>query len=430
MDQKRKGGLLGIDKKNSAKKPLTHEELAAAVMTPTTMLELDGLLATCKESCAVIFFTSPNCKPCKTLYPQYAELAANSKYDCTFILVDVARSFEIGKSYSISATPTFVTLLHGEHENRWSGADLNTLKSNTKLLIEMAWPPHPHHSLNLPTLRESNTQAVLYGKLPPMNKLKIKMGSWAKEPSVMGVMNFVSSRTDDGAAEATLPDLDSFSWFLRSAPSKLPAEILFTIVDLLRLGLTDPRFSGYYAEEKDHKTIAPLLAYINAMPNCPYALRLVALQTGCNLFSSPLYFDHVLKCPALTGPIVQLITTSLLDDKHHNTRVAAASLAFNMAVVNGRARREEHREALPESEQTELASSLLEAISVEEESPDALKGFLLAFAHLILCCPKDGEMVDLLKSMDAQGTVIQKIKLFPEETLIKEIGDELIGNGL
>jgi hypothetical protein len=256
------------------------------------------------------------------------------------------------------------------------------------------------------------------------------MGVSAENPTVQGVRDFVNTRSVNGAAEATLPDLDAFGWFLRDSIEKLPPQIMFAIVDLLRIALVDARFSGYFAEEKDHKTIAPLLKYVNGQQNCPYSLRLVALQAACNLFSSPLYIEHILCCRTLTLPIVQLITTSLLDDKHHNVRVAAASLSFNIATANNKLRTEEYREALPEGGQVELAASLLEAIGEEEESPEALKGFLLAFGNLIYRAPKDGELVDLLKSMDAQGIVMGKYKLFPKEPLIMEIGKELLGNGL
>jgi hypothetical protein len=252
------------------------------------------------------------------------------------------------------------------------------------------------------------------------------MGDSAANPEVQGVKHFIAARSFQGAAEATLPDIDAFSWFLRDSIQKLPPEIMFAVVDLLRVALADPRFSGYYAEEKDHKTMVPLLEYVNNQKDCPYSLRLVALHAACNLFSSPLFIDHILSCQKLTMPVVQLITTSLLDDKHHNVRVAAASLSFNVTTANSKLRAEEYREALPEGEQVELAASLLEAISVEEESPEALKGFLFAFGYLVYCAPKDGELVDLLKSMDAQGTVLAKSQLFPKEPLIGEIGKELL----
>ena len=423
------GGLLGIGG-DGPSAPKTNQQLAHSVRRPTTTLELNGLLVEAQKSCAVIFFTSASCKPCKALYPIYDELAAEAAHKATLIMADVSSHYEIGAKYNVRSTPTFITFLNGKEEDRWSGADGRTLRSNVQLLIQMAWPPHQHQALHLPALRGSNTKTVLYSKVPPLAKLKTKMGVAAEDAAVVGIMKFISCRIEDGAAEATLPDLDAFSWFLRSAPSKLPSEIMFTIVDLLRVALVDPRLSGYYAEENDHKTVAPLLSYVNGLRDCPYSLRLVALQTGCNLFSSPLYPQHILGCPTITTPIVELITTSLLDDKHHNVRVAAASLSFNIAVANSKIREEEHREGLPDGDQVELAASLLESIGAEEESAEALKGFLLAFGYLVYCAPKDGELVDLLKSMDAQSTILGKSKLFPMEPLINEIGKELLGKGL
>lgn len=419
------GGLVGLEKK-VGKENVHH----VAVRRPGTLSQLNAMLVEANNSCAVIFFTSPTCKPCQTLYPLYDELAAEMGEKAVLIMVDISQSFDIGTKYAIRSTPTFMTFLQGKEENKWAGADPSALRGNIQLLVQMAWPPHPHDSLRLPTLSGSSQKPVSYSKVPPIEKLKAKMGPSAHDGAIEGVLHFVSARDMDGAAESTLPDIESFSKFLLSAPSALPVEILFTIVDVLRVALVDPRFSGYYAEEKDHKTIVSLLTHVNSLKDCPYALRLVTLQTACNLFTSPLYPQHILTSPILTEPIVQLITTSLLDDKHHHVRVAAASLAFNIAVANNRSRTEHNHEALPEGDQVELAASLLEAIGVEEDSPEALKGFLLAFGYLVYHAPKSGELVDLLKSMDAQSTLLRKKKLFPNESLLKEIGEELLGKGL
>lgn len=426
--QRKGAGLLGLS--NATDIPQTHQQHSATARMVTTMYELDNALKEAERSCAVIFFTSATCAPCKKLYPLYQELAAEAAHKAILIIVDVSRSYDIGTKYSIRATPTFMTYLRGKEEDRWSGADPAQLKGNVNMLVQMAWPPHPHQSLSLPTLRGADTSPVLFSKSPPLGKLKAKMGPSADDASITGVMHFVSARASEGAAEATLPDLESFSRFLKSAPSKLPPDIMFTVVDLMRIALVDPRFSGYFAEEKDHMTVAPLLTYVNSLKDCPYSLRLVALQMACNLFTTPLYPTHILSCPSLTGPIVELITTSLLDDKHHSIRVAAASLSFNIATANSKLRTEEHLEKLPDGDQVELAASLLEAISVEEESPEALKGFLLAFGYLVYCAPKDGELVDLLKSMDAESSVLGKQKAFPKEPLVNEIGKVLLGKGL
>lgn len=428
VEQRRKTGLAGVGG-GSIRESKKHSG-PSLVKQATTNLELEKLLNEAKASCATVFFTSETCAPCKKLYPLYEELAAEARHKALIIIVDITRSYDIGSKYSIRSTPTFITFLNGEQTERWSGAGPARLKGNVQMLIQMAWPPHPHLALHLPALRSASTHPVLFSKLPPLGKLKAKMGICAEDGAVMGIMKFVSNRANGGPIEAPLPDLDAFSRFMRTAPQKLPPEIMFTIVDLMRIALIDPRFSGYYAEEKDHKTVAPLLTYVNGLKNCPYSLRLVALHMACNLFTSHLYLPHILKCPELTTPLVELITSSLLDDKHHNVRVAAASLAFNIAAANSRCRTEEFLDPLPEGDQVELAASLLEAISVEEESPEALKGFLLAFGYLVFCVPKDSELIDMLRSMDAQGTMLGKKKLFPKEPLIDDIGEVLLGKGL
>lgn len=431
MIRNRRSGLLGISEDRSVQAkntPSTSHQRAESVKTPANLQELDLILASAEKSCAIIFFTSETCPPCKVLYPLYDELAAESAHKCAFVKVDIGKAQVIGMRHSIRATPTFVTFLEGKEERRWSGADPSALRGNVKMLVEMAWPAHPHETLRLPNFRDATGKPVIYRRVPPLDKLLAKIGEPARLPAVQGVKHFIAASQADGAAESTLPDLNAFGHFLRDAMSTVPMENMFAVLDLLRVAMADPRFSGYYAEENDHRTIVALLDYVNKLEGCPYALRLVAVQTACNLFSSPLYVDHILGCETLRTPIVQLITGSLLDEKHHSVRVTAASLVLNIASANAMIRVEEHRGALPEGDQIELAASLLEAIGLEEESPEALKGFLLAFGQLVYCAPKDGELVDLLMSMDAQGTVLSKKEAFPKEALISEVGKELLGS--
>ncbi len=94
----------------------------------------------------------------------------------------------------------------------------------------------------------------------------------------------------------------------------------------------------------------------------------------------------------------------LLDASHPTTRVAAGSLAFNLAVSNYSVRREQTEEALAEGEQVELAASILETL-VEEKSEDAAQVLLLALGYLVYCAPEDGELADLCKAMGAKKTV-------------------------
>ncbi|KAI9769011.1 MAG: hypothetical protein M1839_003841 [Geoglossum umbratile] len=395
----------------------------------SSLRELDTLLSSASKSCAVVFFTSSTCPPCKLLYPAYDELAAEVGTKSILIKVDVGIAYDAAAKYSIRATPTFITFLKGEKENEWKGANEGQLRGNVRILLQMAWPPHPHSGLSLPTLLGSSLRPITYSKLPPLAKLIAKMGDAGKNDSVLAVKEFVAVRNSQGAERAALPDLGAFSQFLLESTKTLSREVIFTVVDLFRVALVDSRFSGYFAEEKDHNTVAPLIQHVLSMEECPYPLRLVTIQASCNLFTSPLYPEHIATCPTLTVPIVELITTSLLDIKHNNIRVAAASLAFNIAAYIHK-QRVVQRELLSVDDQVALVASLLEAISNESESTEALKGLLLALGFFVFAAPQDGELTDLLRVMDASRIVKAKSKYFKNEALVKEIGEELLGKGL
>ncbi|KAL7625791.1 hypothetical protein AAE478_005014 [Parahypoxylon ruwenzoriense] len=426
------GGLLGIQSNSQSQ----SNDITATVATPssavvnvTSLQDLNRALEAAKGSCAIVFFTSATCGPCKALYPLYDTLAAEHGNKVTLIKADTSVAFDVAQRYSITATPTFITFVHGKAEERWMGADAPRLRGTIGLLAQMAVPTHPHRLLNLPHFANPDSRPVLYSKIPPLPKLLSKLGSKADDHAVRGVKHFIETRSAEGPAQTTLPDMLAFSSFLLSAVENLPKEILFTVVDLFRCALVDPRFSGYYAEEHGQKTVVTILYAVNKEAECPYALRLVTLQMACNLFSSHLYADQILSQAPLRSAITQLISTSFLDDSHNNIRVAASSLLFNVASANY-IKREGSGDVLPEGDQIELAASVLEAISQEDSSKEALHGMLLALGFLGYCMPLEGELVDLLRSMDAQGTVLAKKKQFPDEPLIAEVGNELLGKGL
>ncbi|POS86943.1 hypothetical protein EPUL_000436 [Erysiphe pulchra] len=425
--QANKGGLLGIEETAKIQPSIGHRSKVNFV---TSKIEMDNHLQKAGKSCAIIFFTSQNCGPCKALYPLYQRMADDAQGKAVFVMIDIAKNREIGMKYSITATPTFITFLHGTQENRWTGSDPATLKGNLEMLLLLAHPPHPHDSLSLIEFRSADSQPVLFTKIPPLAKLKIKLGSFSENNVMLEILKFISSGASEGSSKLPCPDLNAFSRFIWSAPSKLPLEVLFVVVDLFRVGLADTSFNAYFAKEKDHKTVTLIISHVNSLENCPYSLRLVTLQLCCNLFISDIFQSQILGCSSLYEPIIQLVTSCLLDEKNQNVRVAAASLAFNLATVNQKARSNKNQEILPEAQQVELAASLLEAIKNEEQSPEAMKGFLLALANLIFRAPGDGELGDLLKSMASHDIILSKQNSFPNEPLIEEIGKVLLGEGL
>ncbi|KAK8219968.1 hypothetical protein M8818_000384 [Zalaria obscura] len=411
----------------------------------TSISALDNLLDSAKDTCAVVFFTSSTCAPCKIAYPTYDSLAVEHP-KVPFIKVDINAADSIALKYKIRATPTFMTFLHGHKEYEWTGADPSQLTGNVRLLISKAFVPHPHAQLRVPSLQRGSLSPVLFPKIPPLDKLTAKMGAAATSPAVTALKAFLTHRQQDGAREAPLPDLPTISTWLRQAPSVLDSSVLFTAYDLLRAALADPRTSGWFAEETPPlATPAALLSHVASLPEgtAPYALRLVALQLACNLFSSPLSAGAVL-ASQLPGIMVRLVTQSLLDTDHAPVRAAAASLAFNLAAANYRVRREEEREGVGEEVQVELAASLLETLGAEAEKglggeggrePNpVLKPALYALGYLVYFARSEGEVWDLCAAMEARGTVVGSreggvARGSGVEDLVRDVG-ELLGKGL
>ncbi|CAK7214970.1 hypothetical protein SCUCBS95973_002317 [Sporothrix curviconia] len=304
-------------------------------------------------------------------------------------------------------------------------------------------PPHPHHKLRLPSFANTaNTKPVLFEKVPPLDKLIGKLGDdMAGQPAVHALRKYLEERAksasiaqekQNGPASVAIPDLASLGQLVREAVKAMPRANLFAAVDLFRCSLVDPRISGFFAEEVDHATVQSVLGVVLSTEGeaCPYALRLVALQMVCNLFSSPLYARELFTHAALRPAVVQLVAASFLDESHNSVRAAAASLLFNMALANRRSREGRTSSGLPEEDRVELTASVIEAIGQEEASAGALQCMLAALGHLVYCAPLDGELVDLLRVLDASSVVLGKQKAFPNEPLIAEVGSELLGKGL
>ncbi|OJJ37419.1 hypothetical protein ASPWEDRAFT_131628 [Aspergillus wentii DTO 134E9] len=395
-----------------------------------SLAQLDAELASAAHSCAVIFFTSSTCPPCKVVYPTYDELAEEAGDKAVLIKVDTGTAFDVSMKYGVRATPTFMTFLKGQKLDEWAGANPAQLRGNVRMLVQMAHPAHPHRQLRLPSLQRPITNYVLYKKVPPLEKLVLKLAPYHEDPRVLSMINFIKLNTSNPAADSPLPaDLPSFASYLQSTPKHLPLENHFALIDLARLLFLDPRVAAYFAQEPNHATLLALLAPSSSLSTCPYNLRIVMLQLACNLFTSPLYTSHLTspEHTPLRETCLRLAISCLLDS-HSTLRVVAASFAFNLAAVNHNARIDNHPDPLPEEDQVELTASLIEAIDRETQSVEALHGLLFALGLLAYEAPQEGAVIDLCRVMGVADVVRQKgsVEGLKKEALIKEVG-ELLG---
>ena len=387
---------------SNLKTKASEETVKGIVYKPKTIAQLDKLLAQAKDKCAVIFFTSATCPPCKLVYPAYDELAETAGNKAVLIKVDLSESNEIGSKYQIRVTPTFWSFLKGEKESEWTGASESQLRGNVNLLIQMANPAHPHTLLTVPALARPYTKPTIYTKIPPLDKLKAKLGSAGDDISVVSLMQFITNRQKNGATNEPLPSLSDISLSTKNAIEVSPTENLFPLVDLLRIALIDPRVSGYFTQDSHEALRKVFQKVVDLDTKCPFQLRLVTLQAACNAFTTPLLTSKLRSDTSFSTALLHLITSSLLDESQQPVRIAASSLALNYVSINHLQRLEDRDELITESDQVELMASLLEALSKGEEGKEGLKAVLLAVGLLQYQAIKGGELDQVCEAVGAK----------------------------
>lgn len=386
------------------------QPILGKVHNVSRLADLDILLQRAQKSCAVIFFTSSTCAPCRICYKPYDDLAAEFADKAVLVKVDISYASEIASRYQIRATPTFMTFVRGEKVEQWAGADPAKLTANIRLLVQMANPAHPHARLRLPTLQRKYEKPELYVSVPPLEKMLAKLGAVGQSDEVHSLKDFIKTRQDN-PANAPLPDLKAVSSYVRNEMSKGQTDSIFALIDLVRVSLADPRVSGYFAEEDAATSL--ILTIISSV--CDWATdaasptKLVAVQLACNTFSTPLMARRLASDEAFSGAYLRMATWLLLDESRLETRKGAANLALNMLKPLHSIRLDDGGSsvALPEDAQVELAACLLEATS-REEDVDTLKRLLLAVGLLVYASPQDGELQTFVAGMGGADTVRSK----------------------
>jgi thiol-disulfide isomerase/thioredoxin len=423
-----------------ATKPATPLAAATGMVNKVTAIqEVDRLLGLAKDRCAIIFFTSSTCAPCKLVYQPFDDLAAAAGEKCVFLKIDFTHAERsVNTRYpNVRATPTFITYLRGDKQDEWSGADPRQLRNNVEMLLNAAFPPHPHLETSTPILLRQSQRPITFTKVPPLDKVVAKMGDAGKDPAVTSIVSFIDARERFGSMEAPLTKLPLFAEFLRKSTSTLPPELLFTALDLLRITLTDVRVGGFFAEE--HKgasgtpaTVHHLLSHVDGLgASAPYSLRLTTLHLACNLFNSSLFIPHLLSAP-LSSLLISILTTALLDEKYPALKTSALSLAMNISSSNHKIRMKQHstnstpslpgESELADSEQVELLASLLETLGMDEQWSDNKKMALISMGWLVYGADMEGELKDLWKVMDAAGTVGKiQAKATEDRLMVKEV---------
>mmetsp|Transcript_8187 Transcript_8187/g.11804 ORF Transcript_8187/g.11804 Transcript_8187/m.11804 type:complete len:209 (+) Transcript_8187:145-771(+) len=103
------------------------KEYPATVQIIESVEEWDNLVQEKSEDLVVAKFTADWCKPCKAISPVYHKLA--SKYNATFVEVDVDEMDEVAASMNVAMMPTFVILKGKQELATVRGANERNLES-------------------------------------------------------------------------------------------------------------------------------------------------------------------------------------------------------------------------------------------------------------------------------------------------------------
>ncbi|KAI9443300.1 DUF862-domain-containing protein [Lactarius indigo] len=374
--------------------------VAGAIHVSTNPASFRSLLES--HRAVVAMFTSATCGPCRMIEPS----RGRGEGKVAFAKVDLG----VGMGEAVARQV---------HELK--GVNAPELRTQVDLLLYQAFPPHPHTSLNLPTISSLSTEPILFTQVPALDTVHDKLVSFIDStPSVRNSSVLKADLTqtmfpwlkqryaEKSKATATSPEVVA-------AFGQLPATSLFPLLDVWRLAILEPTIAQV--------TLAPLVQVLSStnesVTSSPRAtlltlLRLATNGLGTSLSRSLLASDDRARA-ALTGVLVQ---TLLHPDRL--VRVAAASLGFNVGawVQKGRiarARGDDVVNGIREGEEdgeweVELVSAVAEALANEEESEDAVHRLTATLAFLIRLSPfYQDELVTLLGVLQVQETLKGKL---------------------
>ncbi|KAH9065328.1 DUF862-domain-containing protein [Lactarius vividus] len=408
--------------------------VAGAIHVSTNPASFRSLLES--HRAVVAMFTSATCGPCRMIEPVFEDLAhaksrGRGEGKVAFAKVDlgVGMGGAVARQYDVSATPTFGFFLDGKRIHELKGVNAPELRAQVDLLLYQAFPPHPHTSLDIPSISSLSTEPILFTQVPALDTVHDKLVSFIDStPSVQNstVLKDDLTRTmfpwlrqryaEKSKVAATSPDVvAAFGRTVTALAAELPAASLFPLLDVWRLAILEPTIAQV--------TLAPLVQVLSStnesVASTPRAtlltlLRLATNSLGTSLSRSLLASDDRARA-ALTGVLVQ---TLLHPDRL--VRVAAASLGFNVGawVQKGRIARvrgDDVISGLREGEEdgeweVELVSAVAEALANEEESEDAVHRLTATLAFLIRLSPfYQDQLVTLLGVLQVEETLKGKL---------------------
>ncbi|KAN0062595.1 hypothetical protein ACQY0O_005127 [Thecaphora frezii] len=388
-----------------------------------TKADLDALLGA--FPCVAALFTSETCPPCRIIESEFAALAqhhhvaegqAGPHKRVAFAQVNVGPATQaLMQACNIWATPTVSCYTNGTLGNQVKGVDVRQLKTAVELMVFEVYPPHPHTQIKRPlkSCRSIPITPHAFRAVPNLQSALQKLDAAISEHRATSFADKADMQDARKQLSATvIPFLEaSLDAKNQMAPKFEPrhlealdratapllrilaAEQLFPLVDMLRLTLLIDEFAAALLAEIHDACQASgsvLLATLDKVQSLTSdggweanrrPLYLTAARLLGNLTASERFLNAVEHHEPLRQKVLDL-TTSLLLCPDAGVRSAAATSSFNIALHEHWMRPEWiNRDAsaspslgsrLGEAWETEMVSALVQAVSNENESDEAL----------------------------------------------------------
>lgn len=406
--------------------PVQSNSLTTPVHIATNPSSFHNVLHT--HRAVVAFFTSATCGPCRMIEPVFEDLARSKSRasDVAFVKIDlsVGMSNAVGGEYGVRVTPTFILFLDGNKTHEMKGVNAPELRTQVDLLLYQAFPPHPHTTLSLPAIEAITLNAILFSQVLNLDTVLAKVtgfvdaapswsGSATKEATkqilAKNIIPYLKAR---GSSSPPNISFDPWKDVTTSLATNLSAGELFPVADIWRIALLEPAVCGWSATKLGPES--PILILLSKAEGAPRNYTLTVLKMISNAFANNVIARELLL--SSRSSITTLIVASLLHDDA-TVRLAAASLAFNMAAHLQRLRVEKVRGNVKEDDvgenedwDVEMTSALLEAIEREKVNEEIVHRLTASLALLIRLSPSIEQLTSLLEVLQAQKTLKDKLE--------------------
>lgn len=406
--------------------PDQSNTLTTPVFIATNPSHFHNVLRT--HRAVVAFFTSATCGPCRMIEPVFEDLARNKSRanGVAFVKIDlsVGMSNAVGGEYGVRVTPTFILFLDGNKTHELNGVNAPELRTQVDLLLYQAFPPHPHTAISLPAVEAISLNAILSSQVPNLDTALAKVtafidaaSSWSgsatkedtKQIIAKNIIPYLKAR---GSSSPPNISFEPWKGATISLATNLSAGELFPVVDMWRIALLEPAVCGWSATKLGPES--PIIVLLSRAEGAPRNYTLTLLRMMSNAFSNKVIARELLLS---SRPSITAVLVAALLHEDATVRMAAASLAFNMAAHLQRLRVENVRrnaegDDADENEDwdVEMTSALLEAIEREKTTEEIVHRLTASLALLLRLSPFLEQLTPLLEVLQARKILKEKLE--------------------